>query len=102
MTDDAVADAAAKLKHRKAAIATTTASIRRRLDPRLIAADLAKLAMARAITQLGAIRTTPRQRKRALVGAGLAAITAVGLRVVYRDSLENISPETQDDVTPNE
>ena len=102
MTDDAVADAAAILTRRKTAIGATTEAIRRRFDPRLIASDVAKVAMAHAITQLGGIQTTPRQRKRALVGAGVAAVTAIGLRVVYRISAEKNSPKPLDDVKRTE
>lgn len=102
MTDDPVEVAAANRTIRKSALASTADRLRKRLDPRLIASDVARIAMAQAITRFAAIQTSPKQRKRALVGAGVAAATAVGLRVVYRNSGENISPETQDDVTPNE
>ena len=81
MTDDPVADAAAKANMRKIALSATAALFRSRLDPRLIAADLAKIALTRSIARVAAIRTTPKQRKRALIGAGVAAATAIGMRV---------------------
>lgn len=98
MTDNAVTDAAAKRAQHKAALAKTATRIRERLDPRLLAADVAKLAMASAITKLGAIETTPRQRKKALVGAGVAAVATVGLRVAYKNSVDRPSLGLQDDV----
>ncbi len=98
MTDDPVAEAAAKANLRKMALATTAALFRSRLDPRLIAADLAKIALTRSIARVAAIRTTPKQRKRALIGAGVAAATAVGMRVLYRNKHESPSPEPEDDV----
>lgn len=98
MTDNAVTDAAAKRTERKVALAKTTTRIRERLDPRLLAADVTKLAMANAIAKLGAIETTPRQRKKALVGAGVAAVATVGLRVAHRNSVNRPSPALNDDV----
>lgn len=98
MTDDLVADAAKKSKLRRAALVATTSLFRRRLDPRLIAADLAKLALTRSIARVAAIKTTPKQRKRALIGAGVAAATAIGMRVLYRTAMEKPSPEPTDDV----
>ena len=98
MTDDPVAEAAAKANLRKMALATTATLFRRRLDPRLIAADLAKIALTRSIARVAAIRTTPKQRKRALIGAGVAAATAIGMRVLYRNKHETPSPEPEDDV----
>lgn len=102
MTDNAVVDAAAKRSQQKAAVAKTTARIRERLDPRLLAADVTRLAMANAIAKLGAMETTPRQRKAALVGAGVAAAATVGLRMAYRNSVDHPSHATQDDVTAPE
>ena len=102
MTDDAVVDAAVTRTARKKAIAATTMRIRDRLDPRLLVADVAKFAMAKAIAKVSAIETTPKQRKRALVGAGVAAVTAVGLRVAYRNSVDHPSPTVQDDDIPPE
>lgn len=98
MVDDPVADAAAQSSLRRTALIRTTALLRRRFDPRLIAADLAKVAMARSIARVAAIRTTPKQRKRALFGAGIAAATAIGLRVLYRTAEEKPSPEIKGDV----
>jgi hypothetical protein len=98
MTDDPVASAAAKAKLRRMAITATTTLIQRRLDPRLIAADVAKLVLAQSIARVARIKVTPGQRKRALIGAGLAAATTIGMRVLYRNAVEKPSPETQDDV----
>ena len=102
MTDDSVTDAAATANLRRIALTTTASLLRRRLDPRLIAADFAKLALARSITRIAAISATPKQRKRALVGGAVAAATAIGLRVLYRNAqektVETPSPETESDV----
>jgi hypothetical protein len=98
MTDDPIADAAATASLRKTALLATTALLRRRFDPRLIVADLAKVALTRAVARVAAIKTTPKQRKRALIGAGVAAATAIGMRVLYRNSAEKPSPEPQEDV----
>lgn len=98
MTDDPVTDAAAKSNLRRTALLTTTTLLRRRLDPRLIAADLAKLALTRSIARVAAIKTTPKQRKRAIIGAGVAATAAIGMRVLYRNAIEKPSPEPQEDV----
>lgn len=98
MTDDPVADAAAKAKLRRAAILATTTLVRSRLDPRLIAADVAKLALARAVKRVASIKTTPKQRKRALIGGAIAAATAIGLRVMYRNAREKPSPQAEEDV----
>jgi hypothetical protein len=98
MTDDPVADAATKVSLRKAALATTTVLIQRRMDPRLIAADVAKFVLTRAVMRIGAIKTTPKQRKRAIIGAGVAAVTAIGMRVLYRNAIEKPSPDAEDDV----
>jgi hypothetical protein len=98
MTDDPVSDAAAKSNLRRSALLTTTTLLRRRFDPRLIAADLAKIAMARSITRVAAIKTTPKQRKRAIIGAGVAAAMAIGMRVLYRNAIEKRSPAPEDDV----
>ncbi len=98
MTDDPIANAAAKAKLRRAAIMTTTSLLHRRLDPRLIAADLAKIALTRSIARVAAIKTTPKQRKRALIGAGIAAATAIGMRVLYRNAREKPSPLPEEDV----
>jgi hypothetical protein len=97
MTDDLVATAANRVKQRRSALSTTVGQIHRRLDPRLIAADVAKLVLARSIARAAAITVTPKQRKRALIGAGIAAATAIGMRVLYRNDVEKLSPETQDD-----
>jgi hypothetical protein len=98
MTDDPVAEAAAKANRRRLAITTTATLLQRRLDPRLIAADLAKLALARSIARVSKISITPKQRKRALITGGLAAATAIGMRVLYRNARENPSPPPEDDV----
>jgi hypothetical protein len=98
MTDDPVADAAAKVSLRRAALTTTATLLRHRLDPRLIAADLAKLALARSISRVAKISIAPRQRKRALLTGGIAAAAAIGLRVLYRNAHENPSPQPKDDV----
>jgi hypothetical protein len=98
MTDDPVAKAAAKANRRRLAITTTASLLQRRLDPRLIAADLAKIALARSVARVARIRSTPAQRKRALIGAGIAIATTIGMRVLYRNAAEKPSPETQDDV----
>lgn len=98
MTDDPVADAAAKAKRRRLAITATTTLVQRRLDPRLIVADLAKVALTRSIARVSAIKTTPKQRKRALIGMGIAAATAIGMRVLYRKAAEKPSPQAEDDV----
>jgi hypothetical protein len=98
MTDDPVASAASKAKLRRAAITTTATLLHRRLDPRLIAADLAKVALTRSIARVAAIKTTPKQRKRALISAGIAAATAIGMRVLYRNAREKPSPPPEDDV----
>jgi hypothetical protein len=98
MTDDPISDAAAQASFRKTALVATTSLLRRRMDPRLIAADLAKIALTRSIARVAAIRATPKQRKRALIGAGIAAATAIGLRVLYRNAREIRSPEPQESV----
>lgn len=102
MTDDSVTDAAATANLRRIALTTTASLLRRRLDPRLIATDFAKLALARSITRIAAISATPKQRKRALVGGAVVAATAIGLRVLYRNArektVETPSPETESDV----
>jgi hypothetical protein len=98
MMDDPVADAATKVKLRRTAMTTTTALIKRRLDPRLVVADMAKLAMARSLARVTGIKVTPAQRKRALIGAGIAAATTIVLRVVYRNARENTSPDAEVDV----
>ncbi len=86
--DDLVAGAASKAKFRRAAIATTSALIRRRLDPRLIAADVAKLVVVRSIQRATGLLTKSGQRKRALVTGVTAAAAAIGLRVLYRNEKE--------------
>ena len=98
MTDDPVADAAAKVSLRRAALTTTATLLRHRFDPRLVAADLAKLALARSVKRVAGIRATPKQRKRALIGGAIAAATAISLRVLYRNAHENPSPQPKDDV----
>lgn len=102
MTDDPVSSAATKAKLRRLAITTTASLIQRRLDPRLIAADLAKLALARSVARVARIKVTPKQRKRALIGAGIAAATTIGMRVLYRTAREKTaeapSPEIESDV----
>ena len=101
MTDDPVTNAAATANLRRIALTTTASLLRRRLDPRLIAADVAKLALARSIARIVAISATPKQRQRALVGVVIAATTAIGLRVLYRNASEKTveapSPETESD-----
>ncbi len=102
MMDDPVTDAAANSNLRRTALLTTTALLRRRFDPRLIAADIAKIALTRSIARVAAIQTTPKQRKRALIGAGIAAATAIGMRVLYRNDRKKTvtppSPGTEEDV----
>lgn len=102
MTDDPVADAALAAKLRRAAITTTATQLRRHFDPRLIVADLAKVALIRSITRVAGIETTPRQRKRALIGGGIAVVTAIGMRVLYRNNREKAveapSPQIELDV----
>jgi hypothetical protein len=100
MSDDAITNAATKSRLRRAALTTTTMLIRRRFDPRLIAADLARVAVTRSIARIAAVKTTPRQRKRAIIGASVAAAAAIGLRVLYRSKNEKHSPEAQDDARP--
>ena len=98
MMDDPVTNAAAKAKQGRIAITKTTDLIRKRMDPKLIVADLAKLVLARAIARAASIRVTPKQRKRAVIGAGIAAATAIGMRVLYRNANEKPSPEAEEDV----
>lgn len=102
MTDDTVAKAASKEKLRRFALTTTATLLQRRMDPRLLAADAAKLIVARSIKRVTQIKTTPKQRKRALIGGAVAAATAIGLRVLYRTSREKslaaLSPEDESDV----
>ncbi len=102
MMDDPVAKAASKEKLRRLALTTTATLLQRRMDPRLLAADAAKLIVARSIKRVTQIKTTPKQRKRALIGGAVAAATAIGLRVLYRTSREKslavLSPEDESDV----
>ena len=107
MTDEsgkAITDAAVAVDDRRTKLIGTTQLLKRRLDPRLIVSDLAKLAVARSIGRIGKIAATPKQRKRALIGGGIAAVTAIGLRVLYRndglprDNAENPSHDTAGDV----
>jgi hypothetical protein len=54
--------------------------------------------LAQSIARVAGIKVTPKQRKRALIGAGIAAATTIGMRVLYRNAAEKPSLETQDDV----
>jgi hypothetical protein len=92
MIDDLVAKAASKEKLRRLALTTTATLLQRRMDPRLLAADAAKLILARSIKRATQIKTTPKQRKRALIGGAIAAASAIGLRVLYRSSREKSAP----------
>ena len=102
MTDDPVADAALAAKLRRSAITTTATQLRRHFDPRIIVADFAKVALTRSITRVAGIETTPRQRKRALIGGSIAIVTAIGMGVLYRNdrekAVEPTSPQIELDV----
>ena len=98
MTDDPVARAAAVANRRRLAIITTANLLHRRLDPRLIAADLGKLMLARSIGRVTRLKSSPVQRKRALITAGLAIVTTIGMRVLYRNTAEKPSPPPEEDV----
>jgi hypothetical protein len=102
MTDNPVTKAASNEKLKRLALTTTATLIQRRMDPRLLAADAAKLILARSIKRVTQVKTTPKQRKRALIGGAVAAATAIGLRVLYRMSREKSlaapSPEDESDV----
>ena len=100
MMDDPVAQAAATAKLKRLALTTTAMLFRRRLDPRLIAADVAKIALTRSVARIAKVGATPKQRKRALIGAGVAAATAIGLRVLYRNAQEKtVEAPSPDDGT---
>jgi hypothetical protein len=102
MNDDPVSDAAAKANLRRLALTTTATLVQRRMDPRLLAADAAKLILARSIKRVTQVKITPKQRKRALIGGAVAAAAAIGLRVLYRNAQEKSddtpSPEIESDV----
>jgi hypothetical protein len=102
MNDDPVSDAAAKANLRRLALTTTATLLQRRMDPRLLAADAAKLILARSIKRVTQVKITPKQRKRALIGGAVAAAAAIGLRVLYRNAQEKSddtpSPEIESDV----
>jgi hypothetical protein len=102
MTDDPVTKAATNEKLKRLALTTTASLLQRRMDPRLLAADAAKLILARSIRRVTQVKTTPKQRKRALIGGAVAAATAIGLRVLYRTSREKSlaapSPKQESDV----
>jgi hypothetical protein len=102
MTDDPVTKAASNEKLKRLALTTTATLLQRRMDPRLLAADAAKLILARSIKRVAQVKITPKQRKRALIGGAVAAATAIGLRVLYRTSREKSlappSPEDESDV----
>lgn len=102
MKDDPVSDAATKANLRRLALTTTATLLQRRMDPRLLAADAAKLILARSIKRVTQVKITPKQRKRALIGGAVAAATAIGLRVLYRNAREKSdatpSPEMESDV----
>jgi hypothetical protein len=102
MTDDRVAKAATNERLKRLALTTTATLLQRRMDPRLLAADAAKLILARSIKRVTQVKTTPKQRKRALIGGAVAAATAIGLRVLYRNAQEKSdstpSPEMESDV----
>ena len=82
--DDAVVAAARNARSRRQAIGATAELLRRRLDPRLLAADVATRLWQASVVKVALLETAPKKRKRALVAAGVAAITAVTLRVLYR------------------
>lgn len=88
MTDESVANAANNEKLKRVALVTTAKLLRRRMDPRLLAADAAKLVLARSIRRISQVKATPKQRKRAVAAGAVAAVTAIGLRVLYRSSHE--------------
>ena len=102
MTDDPVAKAASNASLRRLTLTKTASLLQRRMDPRLLAADAAKFVLARSIQRVAQIKTTPKQRKRAMISGAVAAATALGLRVLYRTarekSLMNPSPDGESDV----
>ena len=99
MTDDPILGASSNVKLRKAALFSTTKMIRRRLDPRLIVSDAAKLVVTHSVAKAANLSAQPAVRNRALLSAAFAAVTAIGLRVIYRNSMEKRSLEIEDDVT---
>ena len=90
--DDAVVAAARNARSRRQAIGATAELLRRRLDPRLLAADVATGLWQRSVVQVALLQTVPAKRKRVLVAAGVAAIIAVTLRILYRTDHEKIEP----------
>ncbi len=96
MTDDIVTRTAGHAQSRRLALLTTATLLHRRLDPRLIASDMAKLVLARSVKRMSKVRITPKQRKRAMITGGIAIAAAIGLRVLYRRGHQKNARPTPD------
>ncbi len=68
----------------RASLTTTTAKLRGRLAPRVLAADVAQLVAARAGSVLLKRGITKRRRITAAVGGAVALVSAIALRAAQR------------------